>query len=874
MWVKTQNDSLFTSMASNNQSSIGTFDFFEQLEKFNIREKESDEDQFETADEKSASDEEPSKENINEFEFKGDYLKPGPLPKKLTNAEIKDILAGVLVPSLGIMYPIEAVPRDPQDPDFKKGGLKEDVKFTTQKLMFRDFKKDGASFNEYKNALLLKYDNDQKRELRYALEISNQYLGSMGTIQGLLNRLTTGLLKIPSIRKFDVDEQVMLASTVLHYYQVDVDYVGKALHDVMRDPRARSKFNGKSSLGIPYGSKKYKDASGNIDREVVSQVYQNAMLILKNIANGKFSKYYQKHPAQFLVLLKNKQDFYKADELKVKTRPYFVYPAHERLLYQAVQTPLKAVLFNEHSSSYHTNSSAVGFIWNYGGGDELYKWINEYDDEHVEGGEFKSVFYGDDQLWVIKLADGTKYVVTPDFSHMDLSLVKQWSKVAYGLWRPKYTNMDKTWADVLLLNCRRCFSKTVLVESSLAYSLEKGVGSGIPGTTKFDEVGSAAVNGYVKMYFEKVKTGVTAKNLASFLKTVSNKVAETYGLTFKEGTLEPFLFVPDQTHYDFEFLGQTLQRVVGGNGVDTHYIPKPKLHRLLLTATSTRKSYSSISLQERAFQTMRRSIVANGGFLYPMFYETTKALYERKLEKNSIRPLGEDDEEYEYETEEEKFFNPLPFAPDDYSFPSMMTCMNLFLPHENQLRTENRSMNEHLGKTIVVPTVVPRMSLAFNSDDEEEPDLASPFSTPNRGTPSRKGKEKRRGESEISKAFEGAATEIQGNWGQADLFERDMFEDVGGVSVPAAKIVPVKTQDLRQPLPQAVKDAHNNKIKDEIAARKAVKTQSFDQTKSTKSRRRKKGGASTHAVVLDFDEQYYDAGSDTEGDDEFMDAYT
>lgn len=864
MRVKTQNDFLFNIMASNNQSSIGTFDFFEQLERIQLPEKGSDEDQFLTADEDVSSGD--ADIVAGEYSFTGEMTKPSPLPKKLSNGGIKDILAGVLEPSLGIMFPIEAVPRDPQDPDYKKGGLKEDVKFTTQKLTFRDFKKDGFSFVEYKNALEAKYDSSQKIEFLEAFTEANQFIGSMGTLQGLLNRLTTGLLKVPSVRKFDIDEQIVLGQTVLHYNQVDVDYVGKSLHEVMRDPRARSKFNGKSSLGVPYGSKKYKNVKGEIDREVIGQVYQNAAHILKHIANGKFSKMYVKQPAMFLVLLKNKQDYYRADELEIKTRPYFVYPAHERLLYQAIQTPLKPILFNDSAASNFTNSSAVGFIWNYGGGDELYDWINGHDDSLLSA-EFRSIFYGDDQLWVIRLISGEKFVLCPDFSHMDLSLVKQWAKVAYGMWKPLYTSIDKTWSDVLLLNCRRCFSKTVLVESSLAYSLEKGVGSGIPGTTKFDEVASAVVNGYIKQYFSRVHKHVTADNLPDFLKTINKKVSEIYGLTFKPSSLNLYLFNANQDHYDFEFLGQTLQRVVGGDGVTTHYIPKPKLHRLLLTATTTRKSYKSVALQECAFQTMRRSLVANGGFLYPMFYESTKILYERKLDKG-IRPLLETDEEFEYEVEEEKFYNPLPFSETDFSFPSVMTCMNLFLPHGNQLRTEGRSMNEHLGKTIVVPTIVPMMRLSLDSDDEETPDISSPFSTPGRVLSPKQGvgkgprSGKLRGESEISKAFEGAATQVSGDWGAREALERDLFEDVGGVSVPAPKRVPVATQELKQPLPQEIKDAHNNAIKDKIAFNKAQKANSFDQSKKTKSRRQKKGGASTHNVIFDFDSVEYDGGSD------------
>jgi hypothetical protein len=408
----------------------------------------------------------------------------------------------------------------------------------------------------------------------------------------------------------------------------------------------------------------------------------------------------------------------------------------------------------------------------------------------------------------------------------------------------------------------------------MAYSVEKGVGSGIPGTTKFDEVASAAVNGFMRNQFDLVSSRITPENLGSFLDAMSKKVTEIYGLTFKEGTLDLHLFEPDQPHYDFEFLGQTLLRVVGGDGKTTHYVPKPKLHKLLLTATSTRKAYASINLQERSFQTIRRSLVANGGYLYPMFYESTKALYERKLEKNGIRPLTEEEEEYEYQAEGERFFEELPFDAEDYSFPSLMRCMNLFLPHGNQLKEETRSMNEHLGKTTIVPTIKPKMVLTVDSDDEEEADETSPYSTPDRKgkspvrsgepssphTPEAKIPEKKskpikeRGESKISQAFDSAAKSVSGNWAEQTDLDRDMFEDIGGIEIPFKPRVPLATQELKQPLPQAVKDAYTNKIKDETALRKAMREKSFDQSKATTSRKKKKGSSSKHVTILDFDD--------------------
>lgn len=553
----------------------------------------------------------------------------------------------------------------------KKG--KSVAQLTTNQMEFvPTFGKDGDILNVVRGLNLLAFQKADLEEFATAFEESLHYIGSSGTIQGVVHRLRQGMLSSGDVR-LNRKKCVEWAQSTISYQKIDYVYADQGAVEVIRDlwKKGHIKFNQQGSAGIPYNKK--TGAPG-----VFKDACEVAEAILDAIATGKYAEYMGKQrPALLGVLLKNKQDFYRIDQLETKVRPYFVYGLHERLLYTSLQCLLKPHRFDENEHP-DPKGSAVGFSWNHGGGDRLYKWITKDNSP----GTFRSIFYGDDQLWVITLIDGRTYVLTPDFSHMDLSLVADWAQVCYDVWRPYYSNLDKTWSSVLKFNCKRAFVRPVVIEGPMTYEFKSGLGSGIPGTTKFDEVASAAVNGMVKEAFETSAASIPDKSaLVIFLKEMAGTVKKGFGLTFKEDTLTPYLFEPNRASYEFVFLGQSLKRMFGKDRA--HYVPVPSLTKLMISATTFKKRFKSSAIKGQATMEKIRSLYAGGGIHYPVLASVLHSYYQI-LEKRNLTPINVEEnlDDYYLETERSNF---LVMDFPDTSWPSHEWVYNLYLPVDDQM---------------------------------------------------------------------------------------------------------------------------------------------------------------------------------------------
>jgi len=720
-----------------------------------------------------------------------------PLPKSIGLDIVRDMLAPAK--DRRLVVPIGALPRDILDKRKASKTNKAIANFTTNAMTFVNVGKDGEFWTIAKQFKPTHYKLEQVQEWRDAMEYSTNFIGSSGSLEGLLFRVNLGLTEAPSV-SLDVKECVLLARRVLKYHDVTEDFVGKSVGDMLASYGTDFRFNKNSSAGAPYYDK-------ITDPIVMKSVFETATSLLNAIAEGTFAKMVNNRPSLMAVLLKNKQDFYDLRTMGKKIRPYNIYGGHERMLYSILQFKLKPILFHEDQDS----ASAVGFSWNWGGGDRLYTWIcNKID----KGPGFYPLFYGDDQLWVIVLTTGESYIVTPDFSHMDLSLSRDWGLVAYGVWKDSYKSIDKTWLRTLQLNCKRAFTRQVVIDSALCYQFQHGLGSGIPGTTKFDEVASAAVNGYIQAYFAENVNKINSKvGLASFLESVRGKVKSKFGLIFKEGSLDTYYFEKDQPEYQFEFLGQTLQRIQGR--LRAHYVPKPSLKKMMISCTTYKKQYKDGNLRMRATAQKMRSLFAMGGYLYPIFRDRCHAHFD-SLVKRGCPPLTEDDEEYFDETEQSIFADNI-FPPGDKTFPTAEWSMNLYLPPDDAVPEFDRlSISDRIsegGSGL-------DEGLDFGVEDFDmfdEPDIR----------PS------------ISKAS-GAALEQALNvvdWG----FDRDRPTTASGATLDIGTAteflrprVDEKGMDKIPPLPQELKDQFDRDQKDKRAREKAQRELMYGVTKGSR----------------------------------------
>jgi len=692
-----------------------------------------------------------------------------PTPKKLDNDEIKDVLSILRVK--GLVLPIGALDRDKLDQRRKTKAGKKAATFSTNEMVFSNFGKDGEFINIARNVNADDYPDTYDAYVEDLLKTMD-YIGSSGSMSGLLNRLVLGLTEAPRVG-LHTPSCIRWVNSVLKYKEVSVDYRGKSIAEMIDGDPPPIKFNKNSSAGVPYYCKISEGDTFAVAVEVATEV-------LNSIAHGTYNQLMTElRPSLAGVMLKNKQDYYQIERLGDKIRPYFVYPFHERLLYSAIQTNLKAVRFDEEMDGH--SGSAVGFSWNYGGGDKLYNWIIS---RISMGPGFYPLFYGDDQLWVIVTVYGQVLICTPDFSHMDLSLCDEWGQVAYKVWKKSFPLLDKTWDTILKLNCKRAFVKQVIVESSMCFQFKHGLGSGVPGTTKFDEIASAAANGFIKESFEATKDAITDIGLlGSFLGYMAQEVKRIFGLIFKDGSLNTTVFTPDQPFYSFEFLGQTLVRVAGNERL--HYIPKPNQWKLLLAATTYKKAYKSPMIKQKCSMAKYRSLYAGGGFLHHITGKKLKTIYQAMLSRG-IRPMGEDNEDWATETESSVFVD-IPFDKDDHSFPSTEWCMNLYLPPDDQVQEDQGiTMKERLE------------SEPSEFGYKEQPD----FGLDEFGTTSESGEDT---DAEMAEKIRRAIN--PSDWIAQENVERSPGVDIGVTRFVNPPEVPASTMQGLQPLPEAQKRA-------------------------------------------------------------------
>ena len=117
----------------------------------------------------------------------------------------------------------------------------------------------------------------------------------------------------------------------------------------------------------------------------------------------------------YTMILSAKTEIMERAEYFTKVRPYFVAPAHLRLLF-TVLTDAYASKFPSFDPN-SENISAFRFTWAKGGAEKLWAWVSR---KRKPGIYFKT--WGDDQLWIVVCKDGTVFALAPDVSGMDMKI--------------------------------------------------------------------------------------------------------------------------------------------------------------------------------------------------------------------------------------------------------------------------------------------------------------------------------------------------------------------------------------------------------------------------------------------------------------------
>lgn len=600
----------------------------------------------------SRSDKEQKNQEKNVVSGLGNYNFPkrDEMPKALTEQKIKLALAQI---PKSVMTPVAPVKMVPADPNFGRKG----VGLVTNNITYGSVKADTGMLSILKQKLFEKNDillPEKQKEWNAELEKATHYIVTNGPSSGLYVRIVQGAI---STRKEVKLEKKLLVKMFLKSFGVDkTNFVQMA--EQGPDSFIESvEVNINANSGYPRQQMK---------QSIIVPMYADAIEVWNAIAQGRLSKDMQERPEYYLVQLKNKMDRYKRDEVAKKIRPYYVYPGHLALLYSMVIQNLASTFqtFDKKSSS----NLAIGFSWNYGGGQRLYDWINTRTEL------FNWISFSDDALWVIVLPNGEKWILCPDVVHMDMSLQNsigtQFYEAVTGVFG---TEMGPTWQGVFRLNCVTAFQTTVNMGHALCYFLREMLHTGVPGTSYFDQFASMLV---AEVVVPKVLKYLKANDRAGFKENVQKQLKEDMGLEFKPATMKMYQFKPGRPSYDFTFLGQTLTQVKGGKEME--YVPKTPLESVFRGLVLPRRTYDTPTQRVSAYMERYRGVIASGGMHYPELYEAVKFYY------NSFRTGG-----YEPRSElvEVDGTIELPFA--DLEFPSLAWIFNLYLSPDNKISHSN-----------------------------------------------------------------------------------------------------------------------------------------------------------------------------------------
>jgi hypothetical protein len=638
------------------------------------------------------------------------------ISRSLTDKEvIKELKA---VPHK-VLIAVAPVKRDILDPRFDPEGKKLQLNFISSNLTWVNFMKNGEMFSYLKNTLMGYSDDDEVRRGRLMLETVNDYIGTSGTSQGLINRFVTGLSTAVVAVRCE-DDLCNDVKRILKFNKSKIDLKGLGLVSAIKaleNSPVGFKINPKSNSGMPFT---YSIDTDKID--VMALTIEMGEELLRTIASGNLQAYMIERPALCVALLKNKTDVYTMTQLYKKIRPYYVFPLHWRLLFSVLQHLLMnaSVGFWTDSSSF----SAVGFSWNDGGGDRLYDWIAEMAEKPYG---LYGISFSDDNLWVAKTEDGTVVIMNPDYSHLDMSVHGSVGKIALKIWSEVFKGrVDKAWGTVLQMNTLFMFQHITLVYKSLTYLKKGGISSGLPGTTKMGEVASAIAFSVAKRHY--LHYGV--KDLEAckewFNKAV-DLVKEEVGLIVKIEDTYVGEFKLEQPEYHFTFLGQRLVRYEGSN--KSHYLPISDHAKLVRCLVVTKRNFARPELKVVAALERARSVVASGGWSSSFIYETCRQFFQDFIEKVPAGLLWDDEGIPHYEgldSERDKLVEY--HFPNPTFFPSVEWCKNLYLPLWDTLVegiVEEASNTEEMKESIVQR--YDEMLEEIDWDEEEPMDFSLPL---------------------------------------------------------------------------------------------------------------------------------------------------
>lgn len=595
----------------------------------------------------------------------------------MSEAEVVAALRGIARITL-----IQPVPRHPSDTK----GHDQKTKFTTNLMNWNSQAQDKTLFN----ALSRGYrDEGLDSEMLDALQTANKIVAASGPSSGLFARFRLGYTykTVPPAMAW-----VAFARKTLLF---DSDRMVNMADKELRELLALTDYNIKSSAGLPWRVPKYL---------VVREAYEAGYRILEAISAGKLKEFMndETNSVYFTALLRNKMDRYEISEISNKIRPYYSFSFALTMLFSTVQQQLHKcfIPFWEDPRS----CCAIGLSWQNGGAHKIVDWLRV----NTTPG-FYGLAYGDDQLWeiVVEEKPGVKkrYVVAPDVSQMDArhdqNMAKFFTKFYEQVANKKLGNL---WFNVLQLNARMDVVTQVVIHKAVAATLAGCNKSGMPGTTDFNQLVSAAIIGFAKDSFARALASKqppkTGQDVLKFVQTLAKQVATLFGMPFKENTLTLYsvdawieevvaveqkvdgelvdwpIFQIGTASTKWAFLGFKIAPVVS-NGRLT-FVPVKELPDLVTSLVTPRNQAPAGRVMHWRMERIR-ALQALGFYRFPEYSARLCEVFEQHKNQGAT-PIGENPDD---DVEESSAYNP------DYSelqgeFPSAVWCFNQFVAPKYQ----------------------------------------------------------------------------------------------------------------------------------------------------------------------------------------------
>jgi len=484
-----------------------------------------------------------------------------------------------------------------------------------------------------------------KSEMAGLLQQCTQLIVSGGTQKAWLNRLHSG---------FSKEVECKLPA-----------WAGEELFDVLdtilpweAGPTTSLSFDGRrnvnyspnllSGYGLPYPEYTKRDDipyDGVHKKNALLLMYEQAEEILSHLGGGEesFNKFASTPTgrAYLAVMMKNKVEMMKRENWDKKVRPYGCFSAPLAYLYSVYWAAYSNGVVQ--AAEDNRSMSMIGHSW-IGGGAQKYVRIIQ----SVEPGDCRLMAYADDFFIVVVTVKGVIFLLFPDVQQMDTSIGAAMGGVVGRVahvrlesqnmieteddqpdhFPPDYQAVGAAWRhsafkpDVV-------FPKGVTARPRSSHLI-----SGVPGTSRVDEIASAV---YIGDCMEK-GTFIMVEDREDLDDRIKDflQIGKNLGLIVKPDTVTPQVWKEGDM-----ILGPILGQSLVFNKELGEYIPSPKPERCIASLIYPKQNIPK-ALDRIAYSMIVAMGVAVGGAAaHEVVYEACKAVWEFGRSQNIMPDLSQ-----------------------------------------------------------------------------------------------------------------------------------------------------------------------------------------------------------------------------------------